>query len=218
MKRIEVNAKKIDAKTLSAIGFCAANGDEYEYRVPLDDLKMTAVIIYRAGVLLGAVYDEYGEEYTLHNTAADGEFVSGVRAEYKRVESEIVGALERESEPFDFEQSNRLVKYVKKKYETELDFPFGDGNGIARRADNGKWYFALLKITLNRLGIDSEQPCEVVNLKLEPSAIERVVDNRTIFPAYHMNKRHWVSVLLNGTLDDRALFDLVDTSYTLTKK
>ncbi len=217
MKRIGVNTKKIEKASLLALGFCPTGDDIYEYIEPLGGINMTVKIIYRSDTLFGAVYDEYGEEYVLHNTASDGDFVNRVRNEYKKVEARVTSDLEKTGEPFDFEQSNRLAQYAKKKYGTSLDFPFGDGNGIARRADNGKWYFALLKITLDKLGIDSERPCEVVNLKLEPSVIEKRVDKRTIFPAYHMNKRHWVSVLLNGTLDDSDLFELVDMSYDLTK-
>lgn len=218
MKRIEVNSKKIEKSSLIALGFCHTGDDAYEYSEPLNDTNMTVRLIYKSSALFGAVYDEYGEEYVLHNTASDGDFVTRVRNGYKAIEARTVSALEKRAEPFDFEQSNRLARYVKEKYEAELDFPFGDGNGIARHGDNGKWFLALLKITLNRLGVDSEKMCEVVNLKLEPDLIEKSIDNRTIFQAYHMNKRHWVSVLLNGTLDDTDLFALVDMSYNLTKK
>jgi predicted DNA-binding protein (MmcQ/YjbR family) len=218
VKRIEINAKRIDRAQLISLGFCSAvDKEELEYISPIDSLKMTVKITFKNGVLFGSVYDEYKEEYTLHQTSSSGDFVDKVREEYKRIVSKIASSLEEKSEPFDDGQSARLVCYAREKYGTKLDFPFGDGSAIARHEKSGKWYFALLKITHDKLGIDSDTPCEVVNLKLAPSVIEKVVDNRKIFPAYHMNKKHWVSVLLNGTLDDSDLFSLVDMSYDLTK-
>ena len=218
MKRIEINAKRIDRAQLISLGFCSAvDKEELEYISPIDSLKMTVKITFKNGALFGSVYDEYKEEYTLHQTSSSGDFVDKVRGEYKRIVSKIASSLEEKSEPFDDGQSARLVCYAREKYGTKLDFPFGDGSAVARHEKSGKWYFALLKITHDKLGIDSDTPCEVVNLKLAPSVIEKVVDNRKIFPAYHMNKKHWVSVLLNGTLDDGDLFSLVDMSYDLTK-
>ena len=55
------------------------------------------------------------------------------------------------------------------------------------------------------------------NVKCEPSYAEELRENfdNTVFPGYHMNKRHWNTVYANRQLSDEKLLQLVDTSYNL---
>ena len=58
-----------------------------------------------------------------------------------------------------------------------------------------------------------------INLKLPPQKCAWLQQNYTqITPGYHMNKRHWVTVILDGTLPDEFIVSLIGESYDLTNK
>ncbi len=57
-----------------------------------------------------------------------------------------------------------------------------------------------------------------VNLKTDPMLGDFLRQmHEAIVPAYHMNKEHWISVILDDTIHDNEIFDLVSNSYELTK-
>lgn len=55
-----------------------------------------------------------------------------------------------------------------------------------------------------------------VNLKCDPERARELRDeHEAILPGYHMNKRHWNTLVLDGTLPSRLVSDLVQHSYEL---
>ena len=67
------------------------------------------------------------------------------------------------------------------------------------------------------LGLDGAEEISVVNVKCDTQLIGSLRADPGIFPGWHMNKAHWVSVALDGTVEDEKLKFLVDMSYELTK-
>ena len=61
-------------------------------------------------------------------------------------------------------------------------------------------------------------PMEIVNLKCEPDLIPTLIRESGIYPAYHMNKHHKISVNIEGYEDLDKLKMLVDMSYQLVEK
>ncbi|MCL1973154.1 MAG: MmcQ/YjbR family DNA-binding protein [Endomicrobia bacterium] len=115
-------------------------------------------------------------------------------------------------------QTNKVLKYVKKKYETEPEFLWRKfpNNAILRHNKNSKWYAALLNISPKKLGIDGNENIDILNLRCDPLVINFIMDGKNFFPGYHMNKSHWVTIVLNGAIKDTKLFSLIDASYNLT--
>ena len=74
-----------------------------------------------------------------------------------------------------------------------------------------------MNIKRDRLIQNSEGFVEVINLKLDDKVTELLLVDG-IYPAYHMNKKYWVSLLLDDTLSDKTIFDLVDVSFSLSQK
>jgi len=63
---------------------------------------------------------------------------------------------------------------------------------------------------------DGEGPIARTNLKCNPErAVELREAHESILPGYHMNKRHWNTVILNGSLSERLICQLVENSYEL---
>ena len=47
--------------------------------------------------------------------------------------------------------------------------------------------------------------------------IEKLIDNKRYFPAYHMNKKYWCTICLDGTVELEEIYKLIDISYELAK-
>ena len=114
----------------------------------------------------------------------------------------------------------KLGVYIKNEYGVEPDMPFSKDfeSLVFRHQGNRKWFALVMTITADKLGLKSREVVDIVNLKCDPDMIGSICDGTTVFPAYHMNKGHWISVLLKGRNKDDQLEMLVDLSYDLTKK
>ena len=114
----------------------------------------------------------------------------------------------------------QLITYIKTEYGIEPDKPFPKDfeSQVFRHQDNRKWFALIMTIPANRLGLASEELVDIVNLKCDPEMIGSICDRKIVFPAYHMNKWHWISVLLKGKRKNEQVESLVDFSYDLTKK
>lgn len=106
--------------------------------------------------------------------------------------------------------------YILKTYGVEADYPWQDkSNAVFRHNAGKKWFALVMDIPVSRLGKRSDEIAAVVNLKCAPLLISSFLKDKGIYPAYHMNKAHWISVLLKE-VDSDELKALLDMSYTLT--
>ena len=103
-------------------------------------------------------------------------------------------------------------------YGTLPDYPFDDWmeSVVFRHADNEKWYAIALRVSRRKFGFDSDEVIDVVNLKLPTEMFGSFGAADGVYPAYHMNKLHWISVFLPDALDDVVQF-LVNVSFEATK-
>ena len=79
-----------------------------------------------------------------------------------------------------------------------------------------KWFGLIMNIPLAKLTGDDDREVDVINLKVDPMLAGSLRMERGIFPAWHMNKAQWISVLLDGTVNYDKVIDLIDMSYELT--
>ncbi|MBQ8533317.1 MAG: MmcQ/YjbR family DNA-binding protein [Clostridia bacterium] len=112
-----------------------------------------------------------------------------------------------------------LFEYINKAYEIKADYPFSDGNETAvfRHTHNRKWFGILMSIPKSRLGIDSNEVTDVLNIKCDPLIKGNLNSDGGFYPAYHMNKEKWISVLLRDVRDEENLKWLINISFELTK-
>jgi predicted DNA-binding protein (MmcQ/YjbR family) len=112
-----------------------------------------------------------------------------------------------------------FLEYCLSAYGTAPDYPF-DGDfrtAVFRHSDNRKWYAIVMKVSRRKFGFNSDELIDVVNLKLPTEMFASFGKADGVYPAYHMNKLHWISVLLPDAPDDITQF-LVKVSYEATKK
>ena len=93
-----------------------------------------------------------------------------------------------------------------------------DDNAIWRRTDNAKWYGAILTVSKSKLGLPSDEIVEILDLRADPDEIPKMVDGKNIFGGWHMNKKHWITVCLDGSVPPEDIFKMIDISYNLAKK
>ena len=160
------------------------------------------------------------EEYLpVHITDIQGAFVRSVQEACEEVLKDIAEKC-FVTHIFKMPQTKELIAYVRQKYGDEPEFlwqKFPD-NAIWRRKDNRKWYGALLTVPLTKLGIKSNKTAEIINLRGNPLQIKQLIDNKTFFPAWHMNKKNWLTIVSNDLISTETVTNMIDTSYCLAKK
>ncbi len=158
------------------------------------------------------VYDlDFNEVYSLFSVdSANGEIVTAIREEVKDVLEKILCL-----ESIIYED---VLRYVKERYNSTTVKPFKTNPDIkALVTAKNKWYALFLDVEYNKLQKDSlvDSKVKIVNLKHLSSEISTVIDNRNIFPSYHMNKNHWISVVLDNNIDIEYVKELIELSYNL---
>lgn len=112
----------------------------------------------------------------------------------------------------------QFLEYCLDTYSTSPDYPFDDlfETAVFRHGDNRKWYALVMKVSRRKFGFDSDEVIDVVNLKLPAEMFGSFGKADGVYPAYHMNKLHWISVLLPNAPDDVVEF-LVNASFEATR-
>lgn len=111
-----------------------------------------------------------------------------------------------------------ILAYASDQFGTQPDYPWGkDAGSTVLRHANRKWYALVIDVPAEKLGLPGGHIAHVLNVKTDPDDALFLKHQDGILPAYHMNKQHWVSVVLNNTVPDDVVRSLIDTSYRLTK-
>ncbi len=115
-----------------------------------------------------------------------------------------------------------IFDYAKKKYGTEPEYLWMSypSYAVLRHQDNQKWYGIAMNVPRNKLGLPGTETLDILDVKCEPLMIDLLRQSPGFLPGYHMNKSNWVSILLDGTVADDTILDLLDMSVqnTATKR
>ena len=211
--------RRADPEKLRAYGFRETDG-AYLYEQPLLSGAFTLRVRVRADGADACLIDAATDEpYTLFLVEdAQGSFIGEVRAAYCDALSDIAEACFAKT-VFQSGYSQSVIEYARNTYGDELEFLWEKSpkNAILRRKDNRKWYAALLTISRSKLGAFPDEEIEVLDLRAAPEAIPDMVDGKRVFAGYHMNKKHWITLPLDGTLPAEEICAMLDTSYALAK-
>ena len=112
-----------------------------------------------------------------------------------------------------------VFDYIKKKYKVLPEYPWRryDSNAVFRHNDNKKWFALVMEMQRDKLGFSGTEYVDVVNLKIDDMFFrDMIIRENGILPAYHMNKMHWITVLLDGTVAEEKIFELIDMSFLAT--
>ncbi len=220
LKEILQNKKAIPDRLIK-FGF-KQTAEKYIYSVPVMDKQFRYdIVIDKDGTVEANLFDtETDDKYILHlMDGANGAFIERIRNELTAIWKKIIPEC-FETEVFKSTQAKEIIHYIFEKYGDKLEFLWQKfpNNAIWRRKDNNKWYGALLTVSRRKLGFKSDEIIEIIDLRIDPNELEKTINNKKYFSGYHMNKKNWITICLDGSVDLEEITKRIDDSYILTDK
>ena len=211
-------AYQFNSKKAKEYGFVENQGVwTYSSTILQGDFLMMVTV--EDGDLSFRVYDQETRDLypQVHMESMRGTFVGTVREACLEVLYGIRKAC-FEVQEFLCPQTRRIMALVQEKYGNQLEYLWekSPDTAVLRHEDNQKWYAILMRIPWDRLDKGREGLVEAVNLKHDQVA--DLLSQNGIYPAFHMNKRYWISLPLDDTLTDEKVLELFDRSSFLTSK
>lgn len=201
----------VRSETLEPFGF-RRDGAEWKHEAPIMDGAFSCVItIDGSGGVSERVIDcATGDEYVQHRVAAaTGAFVGRVRQEVDAILERIAAAC-FERDVFKTDLAQHMIAFARETWGDELEFlwkQFPD-YAVLRRADTQKWYAVIMRLSRRKLGFNSDETVEIIDLRREAGT-----DDPRFLPGYHMNKKTWMTVVLDGTTPFGELAKLFAASH-----
>ncbi len=87
---------------------------------------------------------------------------------------------------------------------------------VLRHESNKKWYAIFMTVKRSALGLDSEENVDIIDVKCDTLEIDFLAQQQGFFHGYHMNKNHWLTILLDGTVPLETVCGLIEQSFVLT--
>ena len=199
----EYGFKKIDNKYVIEKTFC-------------DNGFKAIITIDSKGKVTGQVIDlEFGEEYTNIRANMSNEFVNSVREAYKNILIDIRKHCFK-TYYYIYSQANKINDYINEKYDIKPEFLWKKfpTYGAYRNKDNNKWFAIIMNLDSSKIGQNCGE-IEIINVKLNRNKIQNLLETDGFTEAYHMNKKDWITIILNNTIEDEVVMSLVDESYGL---
>ena len=216
MKIIDVEKYNFSKEQLNGFGF-KEEAEKLIYRKEILDSNFLIEIVFANNQLTIEVYDlEFDEIYSLFSVdSAVGETVQNIRESVEEILSSILGLADESGKI-----SSEIIDYCNNKYGENHVNPFKKHPDIlAFVNEKNKWYALFLEVEYSKLNknTDIKTKVKILNVKYPTDKILEIIDNKHIFPAYHMNKKHWISVALDKNIRLVTIKELIDISYSLVK-
>ncbi|MCY7084897.1 MmcQ/YjbR family DNA-binding protein [Streptococcus oralis] len=202
----------------NAYGF-VENGEVWTYSCQILQGEFFVTVSITPDNVSFQVFDkETGDLYPqVHMESMRGSFVGSVREACLEILYQIRNAC-FDVQDFICPQTKRIMAQVQKKYGNRLEYLWekSPDTAVLRHEDNQKWYAVLMRIPWDKLEKGREELVEAVNIKHDQVA--DLLSQKGIYPAFHMNKRYWLSLALDDSLQDEEVLELIERSWNLTVK
>ena len=210
--------RDINIDKLKKYGFIL-DEDEYVYRKNILNNSFSLIVKIKDVVDYTVIDLENDEEYMpLKISGVVGEYVSNVRNACKEILEDISYKC-YENKYFKNDITSKVIEYIKNKYDVDLEYTFKDNNlGVFRRKDNEKWFGILIALNGNKVDVSINKEVGLINLKAKAEDVIRLIEKDGIYRAYHMNKKYWISCILDEKINIDEIFKLIDNSFELTRK
>lgn len=177
----------------------------------------TIVFVFKDGHVKGTIWDTgLDEEYVNYRIESqNGTFVSEIREAYIALLKDIRVHCFKET-PFVSKQANRIAQKILEEYQVSPEFLWKRDplSGVFRHPKNGKWFGIIQHIKADKLKNKAQGFIDILNVKLDEQCAVKIVEPG-FYPAYHMNKKSWISVCLDDTVSDEEVMDVIRQSYII---
>jgi len=169
----------------------------------------------------GKIYDlSFNEEYLgFRNELNTGSFVNSVRESFENILLDIKEKCFKDKY-FISNQANIISEMIYKKYKDTPEFMFEKSPtcGVYKNKENNKWYAVIMEINKSKLDKNCNERVEILNVKLDTEKIKKLLEQKSFYKAYHMNKNNWITTLLNNTINNEEILDYIIESHDFTEK
>ena len=201
---------RVIRSTLEKFGFKEESG-LWTYSVPIaGGALVCTVTVDASGAVKETTTDAAtGDEYVQHRVAgASGKFVGRVRCEIMALMKRIADSC-FERDVFKSDLARGIIAFAESELGEKPEFLWKNfpDYAVLRRRDTNKWYALVARLTADKVGSNRKDIVEAVNLRRTDS-----MDGPRFLPAYHMNKKTWTTVILDGTIDANKLLRFLTVS------
>ena len=186
----------------------------YSFNKPIHNNEFELVVRVENSLLSAKLIDkEFNDEFDQINRDNNvGGFINSLKEKCREI---LIDIREKcfKRQYFISKQANRITELIYNKYNVIPEFLWDDtpGCGVFRNKDNDKWFGIIMNIPKNKIVGDSNTEIEVINIKLDEKTDE-LLNKNGIYKAFHMNKKNWVSIILDDTLIDDEIMELINIS------
>ena len=186
----------------------------YEKMLPEEDFK---ICLRFDGAITGKIHDlATGEEYTNFRVENSAGFGAEVRQKFTALLEDIRDKCCR-NQYFLSEQGRRINDYIFEKYHSVPEFLWPNIPSYAafRRLGSKRWFAVIGSVPRRKVdpASSSNREVEVINVKVDSAEIKELLSLGGYYPAFHMNKTCWVSIILDDTLADEEIQERVSDSF-----
>ena len=185
----------------------------------MNDTFKVEISIDMQGKVKGKIIDlAFLDEYTSFRMEDSvGSFIGKVRNEFISILKDIKNNCCLDNF-FIYSQTNRISNMIKDEYGGMPIFEWKNapGYGVFKNLDSNKWYGIIMNINKNKLDGVTDKEVEIINLKLDEKEILELLKEKGYYKAYHMNKKTWITIILDDTISDEKIMELIHKSYSYT--
>lgn len=117
---------------------------------------------------------------------------------------------------YDNDQAMIIDQYILKKYNVRAEFMFDKFSNFGVYKNNKKWFCIIMDIDYSK--IDKNKKGIIYILNIKSNNVDELISNKNFYPSYHMNKKNWITIILDNNIDVNYIKSLIDISYELVKK
>lgn len=112
-------------------------------------------------------------------------------------------------------QQERIKRFIGERYRSEPEYLWAKypDYAVFRHPATQKWFAVFMRISGSKIGLSDEGVVSVLDIKCSPLMIGSLLSEKGFFPAYHMNKNNWISILLDESVPDDQVHTLLEFSY-----
>lgn len=210
---------RLQLEKLTAYGF-RHEGDIYLYEESLlDGAFLLQIKVSDSGKAATLLLDRESQEpYVLHLIeSAEGAFVGSVKEAYRKALDRL-GETCGEHGTFSGGYIQQILGYIRDTYGDEIEYPWQDETAAVIRSHlSRKWYVLFMEILPGKIGLGGQKLIRVMNLHGTAEQVAALVDGQKYFPGYHMNRKYWYTLCLDGSVPFAELQQRIAESFHLSQ-